>query len=317
MIQQLGKPIKVLSKQEENEYDQQMVLKYIEKSQQHFASFGNDQSITTIKFVDMLNLQELQLYFCYNLNFTRVPFSLTFLNIISCNVQKLDGLRLMKQLTKLRIFNNSTPFQLQELQYLTNLQLLDLNNSNVQDITPIKYLHLQSLILSRNNIDNIEALKHHKELLELNLNVNKVINLSPLQELIQLQSLEINENPIVHIDALRNLTQLQVLSLSETFVQDLTPIQQHLKRSEYQINYIKQPTQEQINHSLFFKNIQYLEDKKKMIYDVSQQFKQRILQFKQHVVKTYYQAVNDQQIFSYELSNLLKRQVETDTSFEQ
>ncbi|CAL6038570.1 leucine-rich_repeat domain-containing protein [Hexamita inflata] len=309
--------IKVLSKEEENEYDEQMIQKYIGKSKYSFGSFNDDLSITTLKFVDKLNLYELQVYFCYNLNFIRVPLSLTDLNIISCNVQKLEGIKQMQQLTKLRIFNNSTPIQLQELQYLTNLKRLVLDRSKVTDISPLKYLiDLQNLILSRNNIRDINPLMNLKNLVELELIENKIIDLSPLHDLIQLKYLELSKNPIVHINALRNLTNLNKLTLSQTFVENLTPIQHHEKRDKYVIQDLKVPAEQLIEHSMNYMYINYLEEMLRKYENTETQFKLRIKIFNKKIAKPYKAALKNMRQFSEQILNLFK-QLETDGSFDQ
>ncbi|CAL5972102.1 Conserved_hypothetical protein [Hexamita inflata] len=249
---------KILSQGEGDEYDEQMVQKYSSKFKYSFGSINEDKNVTTLKFVDKFPLSALQVYFCYNLNFTRVPLSLTDLNIISCNVQKLDGLRQIQQLTKLRIYNNDTPINVQELQYLTNLRYLDLDQSKVTDISPLKHLiDLQNLILCRNNIHDINPLMNLTNLLELELIENNIVDLSPLQDLVQLQCLQLASNPIVHIKSLRQLNKLYALNLSQTFVQDLSPINNHLIRNKYEINDLKEPTKQQIIHSLNYIYIKY------------------------------------------------------------
>ncbi|CAL6103889.1 leucine-rich_repeat domain-containing protein [Hexamita inflata] len=309
--------IKVLSKEEENEYDEQMIQKYIGKSKYSFGSFDDDLSITTLKFVDKLNLQELQVYFCYNLVFTRVPTCITNLNIITCNVQQLEGIKQMQQLTNLRIFNNSTPIQLQELQYLTNLKHLFLDRSKVTDISPIKYLNdLQVLNLSQNSIHDISPLMNLKNLVELQLTANKIIDLSPLQDLTQLKYLELSKNPIVHINALRNLTNLNKLSLSQTFVENLTPIEHHEKRNKYVMQDLQVPTEQLIEHSMNYMYINYHEEMLRKYENTETQFKNRIQLFNKKITKPYKAALKIMRKFSEQILNLFK-QLETDGQFDQ
>ncbi|CAL6082386.1 leucine-rich_repeat domain-containing protein [Hexamita inflata] len=311
--------IKVLSQEEENEYDEQMIQKYIEysKSKYSVGYFEDDLSITTIKFVEKLNLKELQVQLCYNLNFARVPMCVTNLDISRCNLQKLDGLRQMQQLTELRIFNNYTPIQLQELQYLTNLKYLDLYLCKVTDISPIKYLNdLQNLILSRNNIRDINPLMNLKNLVELQMIENKIIDLSPLQDLIQLKYIELSKNPIVHINALRNLTNLNKLTLSQTFVENLTPIKHHEKRNKYEIEDLKVPTNQLIEHSMNYMYIKYLEEMLRKYENTETQFKNRIQLFNKKITKPYKAALKNMRKFSEQILNLFK-QLETDGSFDQ
>ncbi|CAL5995623.1 leucine-rich_repeat domain-containing protein [Hexamita inflata] len=303
------------NKQYENLYDEQMVRKYIGKSK--YLSLKDDQNITTLKFVDELDLQELQVYFCYNINFTRVPLRLTDLHFISCNLQKIAGLRQMLQLTKLSIYNNSTSIHLQELQYLTNLKYLNLDRCQLVDITPINLLiNLQNLNLSRNNLYNINPLRNLKNLLELELVENNIVDISPLQDLVQIQRMTLSNNPIIHIQALRNFTELQALNLSQTFVQDLSPLQNHQLRTEYEIYNLKEPTEDQIQHSWNFLYIKYLEEMLIKYENTETQFKNRIQIFNKKITKPYKGAVKNQRRFSEKLIILFK-QIEVDTTFDQ
>ncbi|CAL6050770.1 leucine-rich_repeat domain-containing protein [Hexamita inflata] len=296
-----------------------MIQKYVEYSKSNYSAvyFKDDLSITTLKFVEKLNKNELQVQLCYNLNFARVPMCVTNLDISRCNLQKLDGLRQMQQLTELQIFNNYTPVQLQELQYLTNLKCLDVYLCKVTDITPIKYLNdLQILILSRNNIHDINPLMNLKNIVELQLIENKIIDLSPLQDLIQLKYLELSKNPIVHINALRNLTNLNKLTLSQTFVQNLTPIKHHEKRNKYEIEDLNIPINQLIEHSLNYMYINYLEEMLRKYKNTETQFKLRIKIFNKKITKPYKAALKNMRKFSEQILNLFK-QLETYGSFDQ
>ncbi|CAL6051941.1 Conserved_hypothetical protein [Hexamita inflata] len=301
--------------QYENQYDEQMVRKYTGKSK--YLSLKDDQNITTLKFVDELDLQELHVYFCYNINLTRVPLRLTDLHFISCNIQKIEGLRQMLQLTKLSIYNNSTRIHLQELKYLTNLKYLHLDRCKLIDITPINLLiNLQNLNLSRNNLYDINPLRNLKNLLELELVENNIVDISPLQDLVQIQRMALSNNPIIHIQALRNFTELFALNVSQTFIQDLSPIQNHQLRNEYEIYDLKIPTQDQIQHSLNYLYIKYLEVMLIKYENSKTQFKNKIHVFNKKITKPYKGAVKNQNRFSEKLAILFK-QIEVDATFEQ
>ncbi|CAL5998874.1 ankyrin_repeat domain-containing protein [Hexamita inflata] len=314
-----------LSKQEEAAYDEQMRSKYSDILNYGSGEIYDDQNITTLKFIDMFDFVDKQTYIvrarhCQNLKFTRIAQCVTNLQIRYCDLQKLDGIRQWKQLQKLCISNNETPFQLQELQYLTNLQILHIERSQVTDIAPLKYLiKLQDLSLSQNNIHDIEPLKNFIELITLDLTDNQIIDLSPLQDLVNIQSLSLENNPVVHINALKNLTKLQMyLNLSHTYVQDFTPIEHHDREFWHNRNFrnIKQPTKEIIKRSLNYKYIQNMKDMLKLYYSTEIQFKNRIQLFNKKITKPYKAALKNMRKFSEQILNLFK-QLETDGSFDQ
>ncbi|CAL6114506.1 leucine-rich_repeat domain-containing protein [Hexamita inflata] len=316
---------KELSQKEEEAYDEQMRLKYKVIFNYGCGQIYDDQNITTLKFIDMFDFIDKQTYkmravSCHNIKFTRVAQCVTNLQIRYCDLLKLDGIRQWKQLKKLSISNRDTPFQLQELQYLTNLQTLRIESSQVTDITPLKYLiKLQELSLFQNNIHDIEPLKNLKELITLELTDNQIIDLSPLQDLVNMDSLSLENNPVVHINALRNLSKLQrYLNLSQTYVQDFTPIEHHDRDFWHNrdLRNIKQPTKEIIKHSLNYKYIQHMKDTLKLYLNTETYFKNRIQLFNKKIAKPYKAALKYMRNFSEQILNLFK-QLETDGSFDQ
>jgi Leucine Rich repeats (2 copies) len=104
------------------------------------------------------------------------------------------------------------------LQYLTNLQLLDLGNAtNLSDISPLRGLtNLQTLNLSWcTNLSDISPLQYLTNLQTLNLNFCKNLSdISPLCNLMNLQTLDlIGCDNLSDISSLRGLTNLQTLDL--------------------------------------------------------------------------------------------------------
>ncbi|CAL6082376.1 leucine-rich_repeat domain-containing protein [Hexamita inflata] len=305
--------IYVQIQEQDTEYDTLMAQKYMKPVKfLTFTSFVEDQKITTLKFVEKQNLQDLQVYSCQNLNFSRVPMCLKTLNIISCNIKNLDGLRQMQQLDKLRIFSNRTPLQLTELQYLTNLKCLDLESCLISDITPLRHiLHLQTIILSRNNIDDLKPLKNHTELVTLNLFENEVIDLSPLQNLTNLKSLELSGNPIVHIKPITNLKQLSTLNLNQTFVLN-SFIQNYFMCCSFEIRNRRIPSQKQIQVSMNFQFINFNQQMLKQFGKRTLLFNTSIKEFNRKMIE----ASTHKLRYSERLCALYK-QLEIDASFYQ
>jgi len=103
---------------------------------------------------------------------------------------------------------------LSDLKQLTNLEYLDLNNTQTTNISVLSYLkNLRVLYLQRNNITDISALKGLTKLELLSINGNKVSNISTLSSLTQLSELYITENRITSYSPIANLKNLNTLLL--------------------------------------------------------------------------------------------------------
>lgn len=127
---------------------------------------------------------------------------------------------------------------LKGLQYATHLELLDLQENDVTDLSPLAHLPrlrtirlwqnglttldglgelplLAELDVSQNGLRDISALATQTTLTTLRMNRNDVTSLAPLVNLTRLRVLEAFRNPITRLAAVRGLTGLQVLYAGE------------------------------------------------------------------------------------------------------
>ena len=121
---------------------------------------------------------------------------------------------------------------------IKQLDELDLTGNRLSDITCLSELtHFNSLYLSFNNLNKLQPLEKHNNLLALtldenqledlgplaglsklnllSLNSNKISDLRPITKLIYLKYLYLGENQIVDIDSLKGLDNLVILDLSK------------------------------------------------------------------------------------------------------
>ena len=112
---------------------------------------------------------------------------------------------------------------------LTGLQWLDLDNSQVQDLSLLSNLKgLQMLRLNNTRVQDLSALAGLEELQLLDLSDTLVEDLAPLSDLKGLQRLEFDNTQVHDLTPLSGLKGLQELWLSGTRVHDLSPLF-HLK----------------------------------------------------------------------------------------
>ena len=83
------------------------------------------------------------------------------------------------------------------LNQAVNLQILDLADNQIRDLTPLAELtQLRFLNLHKNRINSVAALRALAQLQSLDLGSNLVVDLSPLLELEQLSDLVLTDNPL-------------------------------------------------------------------------------------------------------------------------
>ncbi len=123
---------------------------------------------------------------------------------------------------------------LEGIQFLTNLQVLNIESNRVIDITPLQNLtNLVALGFSSNEVNDITPLQKLTNLQVLEFRYNRVSDIVPLQHLKNLQTLLFDYNPVSDITPLQNLTNLKVLDFSSAFlgplgtseISDITPLQ--------------------------------------------------------------------------------------------
>jgi hypothetical protein len=133
-------------------------------------------------------------------------------------LQRLTGLQ------SLNLFNTQVA-DLAPLKGLMALQTLDLGNTQVADLAQLKGLTaLQTLDLHNTRVAELTALRDLTELRSLNLTDTRVADLGPLKDLTELQNLYLNGTEVADLGPLTGLTALQLLFLQGTKVADLAPL---------------------------------------------------------------------------------------------
>ena len=121
--------------------------------------------------------------------------------------------------------NNLTKEDIFPLQYMINLEVLELSNNKIDDITPLSNLtNLMSLSISNNQINNLAPLSNLPNLIYLDLSGNLIEDLTPLSELTGLTNLALNRNEIENLNPLSSLTSLDTLFLGDNNIRSLTAL---------------------------------------------------------------------------------------------
>ncbi|MBU1014328.1 MAG: hypothetical protein KKG99_15115 [Bacteroidetes bacterium] len=158
--------------------------------------------------------------------FDSIP--ITYLKTVKFNPETLyKQLRNIVSLSEINIANNQQIENLNALDKLSNLRRLDISNTRINDLSPIRNLtKLESLICEGTQIESLVHLRYLSNLRVLNLNNTPVHDLKPLQSIDKLEQLYLNYTKIDSLDPLFQLKHLMDLRFSNTAISDLKPLNQ-------------------------------------------------------------------------------------------
>jgi Leucine-rich repeat (LRR) protein len=138
----------------------------------------------------------------------------------------LDDIRKMTSIEELDFSNNRYIQSFEPLSQLKNLKILNLSNTNTDDLTPIRNLtDLIDLNLSHTSIRDLSPLKYSGNLVKLNISNTGVSDIGVVQRMPKLQSLQLNTCQVSDFSAIAGLSELTFLNLSATKLSELTPVQ--------------------------------------------------------------------------------------------
>ena len=136
-----------------------------------------------------------------------------------------DLLRLTDLNIRLNIRAKDVITNLQGLEYAVNLEFLNIERSNISDLTPLAGLqNIRVLKFYDGNISDLTPLAGLVKLTDLNLSQNNISDLTPLTGLVDLRYLSLGENNISDITPLDGLVNLKVLILEGNQIIDFTPL---------------------------------------------------------------------------------------------
>jgi Leucine-rich repeat (LRR) protein len=111
------------------------------------------------------------------------------------------------------------------IECFTGLQLLDLIDNQIMDISPVANLvNLTELDLNGNRVQSIAAVARLTKLTELELTQNLITDIRPLASLVNLERLGLTDNAINNVEPLRGLTRVRMLWIDGNAIHDIEPL---------------------------------------------------------------------------------------------
>jgi Leucine-rich repeat (LRR) protein len=146
------------------------------------------------------------------------------LNCKSYKIRKLEGIEYLTNLQELNLVDNII-VDIDELSELKKLHTLNLNGNQIYDLRPLSVLSsLILLSLNNNKIEDVTPLSKINNLYSLSLNHNKLTDIRPLSAMHSLIELSLANNPLQQLHSLNKLVQLKTLDVSYTQLATLGPL---------------------------------------------------------------------------------------------
>ncbi|CAL5978038.1 Conserved_hypothetical protein [Hexamita inflata] len=217
-----------------NNYDNKIIRQFQNKVSNNFLQIIN-QKLSTLHFLNILDIKELVLFQCKNFKLQTVPENIQKLFISDCQLKRIN-INHLQELNELELSQNKIK-NLKGIQMLKYLRLLNLEDNKISTIEQIKQLQcIEQLNMNGNLINDIQPICTLTRLRKLYLSQNKIKSINLMQRLYNLQELELRNNQINNINAIGHLTQLQVLNIAENNITEIYALQQLYQLRVLQIN---------------------------------------------------------------------------------
>ncbi|CAL6101366.1 Conserved_hypothetical protein [Hexamita inflata] len=222
-----------ISRRDQSPYHDPMLLKYAPMVVNKTLVIHNDQELRSIQFTDLLNIETLFVFECYNLSFERVPTKIKKLAVNMCYIENINGLENMKSVVELSLRGNRIS-EIGVLSRMNQLQKLDMAQNNLESIRGIEQLiNLIEIDLSENYLSEISSLMSMKQLKSVNLSKNKITSTQQLAEdlelLTNLITLNLSNNNLKSINFVKYMNKLIHLDASFNQITDIDVIKNLVK----------------------------------------------------------------------------------------
>ncbi|CAL6113201.1 T9SS_type A sorting domain-containing protein [Hexamita inflata] len=221
-------------------YDQIMIARYKDSVKydartSYSLSIQNDDDLTSLGFVNQLNLRSLDIMGCKNINFSQAC-DLKTLKIEGCGLTSIEGIQKFQSVENLHLSDNLIS-DLEPMRSLKDLMSLNLKNNKASNIEPLQDLtNIIFLQLENNGITDISPLRFMQRLGITWLTNNKISDLEPLKDLDSLERVVLRNNLIESLEPLRELN-LIFLNVENNYIRDISPIQNHQNFSRFMVKY--------------------------------------------------------------------------------
>lgn len=213
--------------------------------------------------------QDLKIVSIYTNQFNEKQALLTWWNELSyewkeifkakLNLADSVGLAEIKRVTAIDTLDLDHNFFVQTidpLAQLLDLKVLNLANTNIDDLSPIRNLtELVSLNISETKIIDLSPLRYSANLVDLNISNTLVEDISVIEKFANLTDLQMSSILVSDFISLKNLTELKNLNLSDTKISSLALVDSLTKLVSLDVS---KTSVADMNSLIGLENIEYL-----------------------------------------------------------
>ncbi|CAL6065589.1 leucine-rich_repeat domain-containing protein [Hexamita inflata] len=218
-----------ISRRDQSPYYDPIILKYAPQVINNTLVIHNDQELRSVQFTDLMNIETLFVFECYNLSFERVPTKIKKLAVNMCYIENINEVENMKSVVELSLRGNRIS-EIGVLSRMNQLQKLDIAQNNLESIRDIeKLINLTDVDLNKNYLSDISSLMSMKQLKSVNLSKNKITLAEDLQSLTNLITLNLSYNNFKSINFVKHMKNLIHLDASFNQITDIDVIKNLVK----------------------------------------------------------------------------------------
>ena len=144
------------------------------------------------------------------------------------NIRTITTLEPLCELSDLTVLNitGTNVNDLTPLRNANKLKVLKAGNTRIEDLSPLKYdIMLEELDVNHTDVNNINVLEFLNKLHKLNISYTQVSDLKPIENCPDLEYLFAEGSKINNIQTVASAEKITSLNISNTTVSDLTPVQ--------------------------------------------------------------------------------------------
>ncbi len=190
----------------------------IKRSENRFLEVNIDQTSGELKIASVYTSkvsreQELKEWYA-NLSFGWIN---VFDQYVSYDSITTEVLFKMADIDSINLSNNQFLSNIRPLAALKNLQYLNISNTKIEDLSPVRYAKsIKTIIADNTPIEEISVLQYLDEIRYLSFRNANLERIEPIKNLSRLESLDLSETGIIDFHPLSDLSNLKYLNLGGT-----------------------------------------------------------------------------------------------------
>lgn len=196
----------------------------IKKIQKRFLEVNIDEQNSDLKIVSVYTTkvsreQELREWYS--------TISFGWLNVFDQYVDydsiTAEVLQKMTDIDSINLSENQFLQNIKPLVALKNLQYLNISDTRIEDLSPVRYsTDIKTIVANNTLVQDLSALQYFDNVRQLELSKSQVVDIKPIANLGKLEVLDLSQTSVTDFTPLKEVTSLKTLNLSNTSFFDIS-----------------------------------------------------------------------------------------------